>query len=42
MHYSFDFDCTLVDSSKGIIIFFNYVLKELGLSKKSDHEIKKQ
>lgn len=41
MHYSFDFDYILADSSKGIIIFFNYALEEIGLPKKSDNEIKK-
>jgi len=41
MHYSFDFDYTLADSSKGIIISFNYALEKLGLPKRTDIEIKK-
>src|SRR5690606_17297781 len=39
--YIFDFDYTLADSSKGIIICFKHVLEEHGFKGVSDEEIKR-
>jgi phosphoglycolate phosphatase len=41
LHYSFDFDYTLADSSVEIIICFNYALKKMGLHKQSASNIQK-
>ncbi|HFK5503505.1 HAD family hydrolase [Elizabethkingia anophelis] len=38
--YIFDFDYTLADSSKGIIMCFHYVLENHGYHDISDHQIK--
>ncbi|MDV3855328.1 serine kinase [Elizabethkingia anophelis] len=38
--YIFDFDYTLADSSKGIIMCFRYVLENHGYHNVSDHQIK--
>jgi len=37
----FDFDFTLADSSKGVIVCVNYALKKLSFNKFSDEKIKK-
>ncbi|MHA1985541.1 MAG: HAD family hydrolase [Promethearchaeota archaeon] len=37
----FDFDFTLADSSKGVIVCVNYALKKLGLKEFSNEKIKK-
>ena len=39
--YIFDFDYTLADSSKGIVLCFKHVLKEHGYTNVSDEEIKR-
>ncbi len=41
LHFSFDFDYTLADSSEGVILCFNYALKELGYRKQPDEIIRK-
>lgn len=41
MHFSFDFDYTLADSSEGTIICFNYALRQLGYAARSNDEIRK-
>lgn len=38
--YIFDFDYTLADSSKGIIMCFRYVLENHGYHDITDHQIK--
>lgn len=41
MHYSFDFDYTLADSSEGAIICFNYGLTQMGLPTQPKEAIRK-
>ncbi len=41
MHYSFDFDYTLADSSSGAILCFNHALEKLGLPGQSECNIRK-
>ena len=41
MHYSFDFDYTLADSSSGAILCFNYALEKLGLPEQPESKIRK-
>jgi len=40
-HLLFDFDGTLIDSSRGVIIATNYALKALGEPPRTDEEIKR-
>jgi len=41
IHYSFDFDYTLADSSTGAILCVNYALEKLGYPKQLDNDIRK-
>lgn len=41
LYFLFDFDYTLVNSSVGIVISFNYALREIGYPSRESDEIKK-